>query len=179
MKNLKCLFFLSVVALSVAMFSCSKSGDPTPTTAQKTALDSVKSAMTGTWKFTSLKVTQVSSGKTASTSNCSKSELSTAGFGNTNYVPVTPEFNYTYGGSTSGTMSNACAAVSTSASVSATLNSDKTVTVTINGGGTAVHVYNVKSTDISPNTIKATLISDGSTTSSGQGYSVLITFSRS
>lgn len=168
-----------MVVATVIVFSCSKNDDPTPV--QKTALDSVKLAMSGSWKFSNMTVTQISTGKSATTSTCGKTELSTAGFGNSNYVPVTPEFNYTYNSDDLASESNVCVNATASVKITASLNSDKSVNLTISdpiNNNTVLSVYQVKSKNITANTIYVNIISDGSVTAASTGYSVLYKFTR-
>lgn len=165
MKNLKSLFFLSIFALSVAMFSCSKSGDPTPTTAQKTALDSVKAALTGKWTFSSVSVHQVSTNKSATTSSCGKSELTSAGFSNQNWKNFTPEPTFTYAGSNSAvTINYPCLTnnPSDAASFVITQVSAKVFNVQFNDIATSnLMTFQINSADTKTSTIKATLSSTG------------------
>lgn len=178
MKN-SILSLIMVVATMVTI-SCSKSGDPTPTQAQKTALDSVKAAMVGTWKFSSMTVKQISSGKSATTSTCGKAELTAANFGNTNWTPVTPEFNYTYKTDGSASESNVCATGTISVIVTTSLNADKSANVTISDAisKNVLSVYQVQSKNITSTTILANIVSDGSVSAASTGYSVLYKFTR-
>lgn len=177
MKN----YILSVImAVAVVILaSCSKN-DPTPTQAQKTALDSVKAAMTGVWKFTSVTVAQISPSKSATTSNCGRAELYTAGFANTNWLLLTPEFNYTYNSDGTASESNNCFTATAKIKVTPTLNSDKSVNLTISDAisSNVLTVYQVKSKNITSTTILANIVSDGVVTSAGSGYTLLFKFTR-
>lgn len=176
MKKLSILFVAAILAFTLS--DCSTS-DPAPTPAQKTALDSVKAVMTGTWKFSSVAVMEISTGKSAATSTCSRDELKVKGlFTNTNWLQLTPEFNFIFNQDGSATMTNACIAASSSAKVTAVKNSDDTVTITIDGGGTAVQVYKLTSKNTSASSVKASLISDGNFVSATAGYNVVMTFTR-
>lgn len=176
MKKISILFAVALFAITFT--NCSKSGDPAPTQAQKTALDSVKLAMTGTWKFSSLAVMELSSSKSASTSSCAKTELSSAGFANTNWQKITPEFTFVYGGNTSAAGSNDCITASANYAITATQNSDGTVNITFDAGGSSAQVYNVKSKAITSNLITTTFISVGGVVSSNYGYKVIVKFTR-
>ena len=80
-----------VVAI-VTFTSCGdKSTDPQPVVAGKTNLEIVKASLVGSWTFKSVKVTELSSGKSATTSTCSQSELIGAKFSNENWKDITPE----------------------------------------------------------------------------------------
>lgn len=169
MKKLSILFVAAILAFTLS--NCSKSGDPAPTAAKKTVLDSVKAVMTGTWSFKSLAVMEVSSGKSAVTSSCAKSELASAGFANTNWKSITPEENYTYSTGNAVQQTNNCATVNIGLTFTVVQNSDQSVTITFSNGD----IYNVITKNITTNSIKAKYLT-GSTTS---GYVVVITFTKS
>lgn len=178
LKNFSLVFLLAVLAFTFS--SCSKSGDPTPTPAQKTALDSVKLAMTGTWKFTSVTVVQVSPSKTATTSSCDRTELSTAGFANTNWQNFTGEVNYTYAGSNSNvTIDYPCLSGDPTDAASFVISQVSAEVFNIKFsdlGYDNIMTFQVKSSDVKTSNIKATLISYGSVNMSG--YNVTYHFTK-
>jgi hypothetical protein len=171
---------LIMVVAIVILASCSKSGDPAPTQAQKTALDSVKAAMTGVWKFTSVTVAQVSPSKSATTSTCGKAELSAAGFANTNWKNFTGEPNFTYASSDSKvTIDYPCLNndPTDAATFVITQVSSEVFNIEFNDIGTTdIMTFQVKSSDVKTANIKATLISTGSVNMSG--YNVTYQFTK-
>lgn len=180
MKTLKNLFFLSISTLVVATFtSCSKSSDPTPV--QKTALDSVKMALTGTWTFKSVTVTQISNGKTGTATDCSKTQLNSAGFSNQNWKNFTPEPTFAYAGSNSNVIINYPCLVgnpSDNASFVITQISKEVFNVQFNDFSfTNLMTFQVNSADTKTSTIKAILISTGSINMSD--YTVTYNFTKS
>lgn len=151
-----------VVAI-VTMFSCSKKGDPTP--AQKTALDSVKLAMTGKWVFKSVTVTQISSGKSATTSTCAQSELYGAGFTNNNWQYFVGTLNFTYN-SAASTVNMDTPCTNNNIPVILTFNiiqvSSGVFNIQFSNIGNANYAtFQVKSSDLKTSYITATLISWG------------------
>jgi hypothetical protein len=172
---------LIMVAAIVILASCSKSGDPAPATqAQKTALDSVKAAMTGVWKFTSVTVAQISPSKSATTSTCGKAELAAAGFANTNWKNFTGEPNFTYTGSDSkATIDYPCLSGDPTDAVTFVITqvSSEMFNIEFNDIGTTdIMTFQIKSSDVKTANIKATLISTGSVNMSG--YNVTYQFTK-
>lgn len=172
---------LIMVVAIVILASCSKSGDPAPSTpAQKTALDSVKAAMTGVWKFTNVTFAQLSPSKTATTSTCGKAELAAAGFANTNWKNFTGEPNFTYASSNSKvTIDYPCLTgdPTDAATFVITQVSSEVFNIEFNDIGTQdLMTFQVKSSDVKTNNIKATLISTGSIDMTG--YKVTYQFTK-
>ncbi|MBS1559450.1 MAG: hypothetical protein JST69_12075 [Bacteroidetes bacterium] len=168
-----------IMAVAVVIFaSCSKSSDPTPK--QMTALDSVKVAMTGTWKFASVTVTQISPSKSATTYNCGRAELYAANFANMNWKIFTPEPNFTYASSDSkATIDYPCLNndPTDAASFVITQVSSEVFNIQFNDIGTQnLMTFQVKSSDVKTANIKATLISTGGVSMSG--YNVTYQFTK-
>ncbi len=147
--------------------SCSKSSDdPTPTV--QTNLDKVKATLVGTWTFQTVTVTENSTGKSATTSTCAKTELKASGlFTNTKWQNITPLPNFTYKTGNKVDVILPCASTNSEETLTVTENSDKTINVSLTNGRT----YLVNVADIEPSKIKARLVN-------GDGYNVLYQFSR-
>jgi hypothetical protein len=180
MKN---LFSLILMVSVLFLASCSKSDDPTPTTPTvQTNLDKVKATLVGTWTFQSVKVTEISTSKSATTSTCDRTELKdakfTAGLKKDVWIDLTPQFNFVYSSATSAQGSNRCASAGSPYNISIVENADKTVNVTLDAGGNAKQVYNVNINDITATTIKGILISNADNISSTNGYRVEYEFKR-
>jgi len=175
MNTFKNLFLISIIALSVSMFNCSKSSDPSPK--QLTALDSVQQALTGTWNFASLTLTQIANGKSKTITSCDKSSMDNF-YSDGNWINYTVEMNYTYVSNTSGSETNPCVNnVTANVIYTASQNTDGSINLTVNpGNGTTV--YQVKSKDITPTSIKATMVSNGNSIAATDGYLPVLTFTR-
>lgn len=170
MKIMKKISFLFVfAALAFTFVDCSKSSDPTP--AQKTALDSVKSALSGTWKFKSVTVTQTSNSKTGTAVDCGKAQLSSAGFSNTNWQQFTVEPNFTYTGSNSKvTIDYPCLSGDPTDAASFIINQISSEVFNIQFsdiGYTNLMTFQIKTSDIKTSNIKVTLISIGTISMNG------------
>lgn len=176
----KQILSLIMVVATVILISCSKSGDPAPTQAQKTALDSVKLALSGTWKFSSVTVAQISPSKTATTSTCGKAELSAAGFANTNWKNFTVEPNFKYATSNSNvTIDYPCLSgdPTDAASFVITQVSAEVFNIQFNDiGYINLMTFQIKSSDVKTSNIKATLVSTGTVDMSG--YKVTYQFTK-
>lgn len=177
MKN---LFSLILMVSVLFLASCSKTDDPTPsapntpttptTPTVQTNLDKVKATLVGTWTFQSVKVTEISTSKSATTSTCAKTELKAAGlFTNTTWQNITPLPNFTYVSTTSVNVNYPCLVGSPTSTESITLveNSDGTVTMTIPNQNS----YKVNPSDITTTSIKANLVN-------ANGYIVEYQFKR-
>jgi hypothetical protein len=164
MKN---LFSLILMVSVLFLASCSKSSDdPTPTV--QTNLDKVKATLVGTWTFQTVTVTENSTGKSATTSTCAKTELKASGlFTNTKWQNITPLPNFTYKTGNKVDVILPCASTNSEETLTVTENSDKTINVSLTNGRT----YLVNVADIEPSKIKARLVN-------GDGYNVLYQFSR-
>lgn len=153
MKN---LFSLILMVSVLFLASCSKStDDPTPTV--QTNLDKVKATLGGTWTFQSVKVTEISTSKSATTSICTKTELNASGlFTNKTWQIITPLPNFTYVSTTSVNINYPCLVGSPTSTESITLteNSDGTVNMTISNQNS----YKVNPSDITTTSIKANLV---------------------
>jgi hypothetical protein len=189
MKSLKSLFSIMLVAVVIALASCSKSSDPTP--AQKSALDSVKASLTGKWAFKSVTVQQISNGKVGTAVDCSKAGLTSAGFTNTNWQNVTPETTFFYAGGTSNEVSVSYPCLNNGAG---TID-PSTVTVTqisptqfqfyttSTSGAKTTLTFTFNKKDITSTSVKATFVSNGTAPNSGSvcatlGYVVTYQFTR-
>lgn len=189
MKTLKFFLALPVLTITVIIFfSCSKNSDPTIT--PKTALDSVKSAtVTGTWTFSTRTLTQVSTGKSASSSTCDQSVFAASGlFTNGNWLySLAPPFKYVFVGNNQFTTTNTCASgtvVPALSKLTFAQNSDGSVNVTFDIGGGSSFTYQIKTADLNQNSIKAvfTSFTSGSkpiNVTDQYGYKSLVTFNRS
>jgi len=162
--------------LAITFSNCSKSGDPTPSSTGPVVvsnLDQVKATLKGVWTFKDVTVTQISTGKSATTSTCAKTELAVAGlFTNTNWKSVTVEPIYTFSGINNVSAFYPCLPPSSSQTdpnITWTLiqNSDGTVTFTLSQGDTFI----INVSDISPNLIKASKVNT-------LGYVVVNQFTR-
>ena len=177
MKN---LFSLILITSVLFLASCSKSNDPTPTV--QTNLDKVKATLVGTWTFQSVTVTENSTGKSATTSTCAKTELYsakfTAGLKKDVWIDLTPEFKFVYSSATLAQGSNLCVSAGAPYNISIVENADKTVNVTLDAGGNAKQVYNINVNDITTTTIKGILLSNGENVSLTNGYRVEYEFKR-
>jgi hypothetical protein len=179
MKTMKNLFSIMLVAFVLVATSCSKSGDPTPTTpTAQSNLDKVKATLTGTWSFQEFTLTEIANSKSKTITSCNKAALDNF-YSNGNWVNLTPEFNFVYSGATSADGSNACVSATATYTISVVENADHTVNVTLDAGGTAKQVYNVNVNDITSTSIKGTLVSNGSNVASTLGYNVIFTYKRS
>ena len=161
----------ALVALAFTLSNCSKSGDPAPAATTKTNLQIVQASMVGTWKFSTMAVMENSSSKTASTTSCSKSELASAGFANTNWKAITPEDNYAYSSGNAVQFTNNCASVNVGTTVSAVQNTDGSVTLTFGNGD----IYNVKTNDVTTTSVKAKYLTGNALSE----YTVIVTFTKS
>ena len=191
MKTMKKLTFLFVFATLVFTFTnCSKSSDPAPTPALKSALDSVKANFIGTWTFKSVTVQQVSNGKIGTATDCSKAGLTSAGFTNTNWQNITPEPSFIYSGSNSNvTVSYPCLNnggglndASTFDVTQLSANQFQIYSTSTSGAKTTL-TFTLNKKDITSTSIKANFVSNGSAPNSGSvcatlGYVVTYQFTR-
>lgn len=172
MKNLFAILFVAMISLSFT--SCSDDSDPTPVTpptTTKTNKEIVQATLVGTWKFDSVRVTEISTGKSAFTSTCTKAELSKSGlFTNDKWKNITPEPNFIYSGSSTVGYNLPCVTGNPTENMTYTVTekTDKTVDVTLSNG----RVFNVIATDVdtTKKTISASLVNT-------DGYKVYYSFS--
>lgn len=170
-KNLSTILVFAVVAFTFT--NCSKSDDPTPVQQQqtKTNLEVVKATFAGKWTFKSVTVTQNSSGKSATTSTCERTELASAGFTDTNWKAVSPEPTFTYTSDNQVSVNFPCLAgnpTDSNVKITATQNSDGTVLVNIPSENVS---YIVNVSDIKETSIKASLVNT-------LGYTAILEFTK-
>lgn len=188
---MKKLMIITMVALMAVTFTnCSKSGDPTPIQAQKTSLDSVKTAMVGTWKFKSVTVQQFGNGKIGTAVDCSKTGLTSAGFTNTNWQSLAGPLTYEYSNSTMNVnVFYPCQNNGAGTTDPSTFNVSQLDTnnfqfySTSTSGAKTTLTFVINKHDITSTSIKAKLISNGTAPNSGYvsatlGYAVTYQFTR-
>jgi len=184
MKSMKTAFSIFMIALILIVSGCSKSDDPTPsnpggTTGKTTAevnLEKVKTSVaSGTWTFKSVTVTQIASSKVATETGCTRSNMTSANFGNTQWQNITPTLDLIYATGNNVGISFKCTSNPPfSYPFTITQTADNQFTVEL----TSAMVFSVNSDDISTSLAKATLISNGTFVSSNLGYKVVYEFTR-
>jgi len=179
MKTLKSLFSILLISFAlITVASCGdESTDPTPvkTTAQLN-LEKVQASI-GTsmnWTFKSVSVTEITSSKNGKTSDCAKTELKNANFGNVGWRDVTPIMNLKYKTGNYVDIIYSCSvADDPNIKVSIVQDSDTNFTLNI-----APFKFTVNSEDVTTSLIRVTLISNGTLVSSDIGYIVVYEFTR-